>query len=400
MSLVWKCISWPILRHACSQPCHNNWLPRTQKLRARCTPVLNASRELSGDASAGAAWAKEEDDLLLQLRELGVPYGEIAERLGRSVSAVTNHRCELKWRRRKPKQRVAGLARKSWSKEEKSTAHDLRAKGKSNAEIAVALNRTTSSVSSLFARERKPLYDWSRAHTPWTTDEDAILTSMRANGYSSSMIGLALRRGRKAGYDRWRLLKNYDHPLQPSPSFTKEEDELLLRLKLDERRSWIQIALAFKDEKSRDQLRKRFLYLRTTTLANTPPRKPRPWTEDEIVTLRQLRSESVDHITIALRLGRSAYAVANAIKRHISKGRRRAQARWSTEEESVLLHHRREHLTPYSEIAAILGRTVDACETRYSKLKFRSATSSDKVTGKNEHVALEGKTTPAGQAGS
>ncbi|EME86895.1 uncharacterized protein MYCFIDRAFT_172589 [Pseudocercospora fijiensis CIRAD86] len=377
MSIVWNCISRPFLRHARRQPYHHNWLPTTQMLQNHYNPVLNASRWLSGTANAFAAWAKDEVDLLLQLREMSVPYRDIAERLGRAQRAVMSQASRLRREEQRAKGCVAGLTLKYWSKEELSTLKDLRANGRTCKEIAAVLDRSIPGIRGALARQRVASNDQSRTNSLWTTEDKATLMAMRNDGCSWAMVASALKRstGSVMLWSHLRCDVNLTRRF-----FTKEEDELLLRLKVDEKKSWGQIALAFENSRGINHLRDRFRNLQTTALAGRSPATQRPWTENDVATLRQLVSSSATYASIALQLGRSRSAVCGAIKLHQFKEARIRRVLWSPEQESALFHYRRDLCMSFPEIAAILGRT---------EVAHRSRISPDTTIEKNEHEALE-----------
>lgn len=86
-------------------------------------------------------WTKEEDELILRMREEGFTYKEISARLvGRSDSATKN--------------RLATISptnlRRRWEEDEIKLAFKLREEGHSNKYIAKVLGRTPSAVSGFF----------------------------------------------------------------------------------------------------------------------------------------------------------------------------------------------------------------------------------------------------------
>ncbi|KXS95913.1 hypothetical protein AC578_5202 [Pseudocercospora eumusae] len=358
MSLFWKSISRSTVRHA----------------------VPNASRWMSSSGTTVRAWTKEEDHMLLQLRELGVPYKQIADRLGRSYPAVGSRAHDLRRSAQRSKRHHSCDTQKSWSEEETSTLKNLRAEGKRWKEIASVLGRSVPSVFTAFERRvgRKGL---CLADSSRTTEDDAKLMAMRTSG--SSLLDARVPR--------------------PAPSwlFTKEEDELLLRLKVDEKKSWHQIHQAFKGSRGLLALEGRFTNLQTKTLSDRLPRHREPWTENDIAKLRQLVDSSTPRKSIALQLGRSFSAVRRAIETHVVKEGRSSAVPWSPEEDAILLHHRRDLHKSFPEIAADVGRTASACFLRYSKvLRYRFPESPGESTGNNEHVALNDKSTTLDKSGS
>lgn len=362
--------------------------------------MLNAGRCLSSSANALAAWTKQEEDLLLQLRELGVPYREIANRLGRSSGALALQVVALRQRGQVPKQHRANVTTgKPWSEEETSALTSLRAEGKSSKEIALVLGRSIASVRRALSISSQALKDLSRTGSPWTAEDDTTLMAMRTNGSSWIMFGSALRRTAQGVCSRWHLLKGGHRRADSAWFFTREEDELLLRLKVDEKKTWHQIVLAFNGSKDLPSLKNRFSNLQTTTLTDRVPQARKPWTETDITKLRQLYDSSATRSSMALQLGRSKAAVINALRSHILKEIRRAPVPWSPEDDSTLLHRKQELHQPYREIAAALGRTARACEFRYNAvLKYRFLMSPG--TEMNALEALDDKTTPVEQPGS
>lgn len=94
-------------------------------------------------------WTKEEDELILKLRDEGFTYREIAARLaGRSEAATKN--------------RLAAIAptnlRRRWTEEEIKLAFSLRESGHSNKYIARQLDRTPSAVNGFFNKYSTAYY--------------------------------------------------------------------------------------------------------------------------------------------------------------------------------------------------------------------------------------------------
>ena len=88
-------------------------------------------------------WTKEEDELILKLRDEGLTAREIALRLtGRTDSAT--------------KTRLATIAkdnlRRRWTEEEKLLAFELKEAGHANKYIAKQLQRTVAAVAGFFAK--------------------------------------------------------------------------------------------------------------------------------------------------------------------------------------------------------------------------------------------------------
>lgn len=86
-------------------------------------------------------WTKEEDELLLKLREEGFTSREMALRLpGRTDSAI--------------RMRLSAIAtdkmNRTWTEEEKELAQQLKQEGRTVKHIAYKLGRSTNAVSSYF----------------------------------------------------------------------------------------------------------------------------------------------------------------------------------------------------------------------------------------------------------
>ena len=86
-------------------------------------------------------WSKEEDELILKMREEGFTNREIASRLPDRSEAAT-------------KNRLATIApdnlRRRWTEEEKQKAFELKEAGHTNKYIAKQLDRTAQAVAAFF----------------------------------------------------------------------------------------------------------------------------------------------------------------------------------------------------------------------------------------------------------
>jgi transcriptional regulator len=94
-------------------------------------------------------WTEDEDQFILNLREEGFTYKEIASRLPDRSEAAT-------------KNRLATISsdnlRRRWTEEEKQKAFELKEAGHANKYIAKQLGRTSQAVSAFFNKHSTSYY--------------------------------------------------------------------------------------------------------------------------------------------------------------------------------------------------------------------------------------------------
>lgn len=93
-------------------------------------------------------WTKEEDALLLKLRQEGLSSRELAYHVKRSAGAIRMRLAHLN----------VDLVSKPWSSQDKALAWQLKEAGHSNKYIARKLQRTTAAIASFFSRDEANHY--------------------------------------------------------------------------------------------------------------------------------------------------------------------------------------------------------------------------------------------------
>lgn len=93
-------------------------------------------------------WTKEEDALLLKLRQEGLSSKELAFHIKRSAGAIRMRLSAL----------GADLVSKPWSSQDKALAWQLKEAGHSTKYIARKLSRTTAAITSFLSRDEANHY--------------------------------------------------------------------------------------------------------------------------------------------------------------------------------------------------------------------------------------------------
>lgn len=93
-------------------------------------------------------WTKEEDELLLKLRNEGLSSKELSFHIKRSAGAIRMRLSAL----------GADLVSKPWSSQDRKLAWELKEQGHSNKYIARKLQRTSAAIASFFSRDEANHY--------------------------------------------------------------------------------------------------------------------------------------------------------------------------------------------------------------------------------------------------
>jgi len=199
--------------------------------------VVKLSDKKVVKSSGGKEWTPEEDEFLVKMFNAKKSDKEISEKLGRTVTSITNRRSFLgvvKWKWRKGKKRGfgkvvgvqravqgkdkvyvqkeeklitsvlegkhVGLSRDSgnqpWTRSDVEELKELCENGYNNEEIANELGRSSASISArrytmgLTPKTRKRGVIRNR----WTKSDDQMLIGMSRNGYSARQISGRLKR--------------------------------------------------------------------------------------------------------------------------------------------------------------------------------------------------------------
>lgn len=96
-------------------------------------------------------WTKEEDELLIKLRNEGFSAREISLHLDRTPGSIRMRLTSLN---------VEQVSRR-WTKEDKELAWQLKEANHTNKYIAKKLNRTSAAIAAFFSKDERNHYDLS-----------------------------------------------------------------------------------------------------------------------------------------------------------------------------------------------------------------------------------------------
>lgn len=155
---------------------------------------------------AGEPWNGDEDAYL----EAHWGYRtdrEIGAALGRTETAVTHHRSELRLLRALTGDKGNGT--RQWRQEEDELLDRLFVAGAVDADIAVSLGRTLGAVAqrrSSLGLRRRDQPEHLRAAGAWSAEEDQVLGWMFRRDWSDEQIGASMERTATAIKDRRQSL--------------------------------------------------------------------------------------------------------------------------------------------------------------------------------------------------
>lgn len=181
--------------------------------------VTDMSSELfSEGASRRNLWTEDQIEELKRLSATTLSNTAIARQLGKAEVTVKRKRKELGIR--KPR---------LWSEEEITRLREFVNRGLSVRRIAAELGKTEYPVQTMCRRLGLTLPTRNVQPRPWSEEDDAHLTRLRAEGKTQAQIAVALDRTAAAIKHRLRELGNPKRRDGSTP-WTHEEDDALRRL--------------------------------------------------------------------------------------------------------------------------------------------------------------------------
>ena len=257
--------------------------------RSRCPVGGDLERQFS-------KWTLAEDDLLVRLRQEGRQLKEVAVHLHRTYNQVS-HRTQKVLRQRGLGGLLMEISPKRWREEEDATLLKLRQEGMSFRVISERLARTPGSVQFRHTRLTQTA---NGASETWTEAEtEKLATLLRSKQLWPTTFAAFPSRSRLAVQTRCDYIRPYLNSGQEyvrerrrypwTPALTQE----LVHLKEDVQLSWLEIQQRMQRWTMQCLMDRYYtIRLQSSTRTEKPPVRAKAWTADEDSRILQARATS------------------------------------------------------------------------------------------------------------
>ncbi|KAF1970311.1 hypothetical protein BU23DRAFT_214166 [Bimuria novae-zelandiae CBS 107.79] len=128
--------------------------------------------------------ARDDAEIIRLRHKLGWSWVKIGEKLGRGAGTVCEH-----YRQIVPaEQRILTRSHQTWTHEEIKILEEMREAGKSNTDIAKALDRAYNEVAMKLSRSSTKTRKFIQTYRGWTASENAILEEARKHNMNLAQV--------------------------------------------------------------------------------------------------------------------------------------------------------------------------------------------------------------------